>query len=280
VIHGSDVPERPGEPLRGAYLCERPGEVIPVTTVADTVIDLAESCTNVDDVYGWVARAFGRQEVAADLLDLLVSVQLRKRLRWRTELPEAIVAAAGGAHSVLEILWDKNVEIPHRLPSSRKQVLFANGGRTGRRDREYVPYGLIIELDGWKPHSGEQAGKDKARDRAALLSNKETMRFGWRETRYEGCQSAAEVIGVLWRRGWRGRPRACSSGCPVAALLGDLDRWLTANPAQAQDWARRQAAQEAARQAEAGRQAASWAQIHKQVDDIVRDRCAMRASRG
>ena len=268
VIHLSDLPER---------LREYPEGELPATRVPDTVIDLAEASASVDDVYGWVTRAFGRQHVTVDVVDLLVAVQLRRKLRWRTELKEAIVAAAGGAHSALELLWDKNVEHAHALPLSRKQVPFAkDDGRTGFRDREYTPFGLIIELDGKKSHEYEHRGHDSARDRQASVGRKETMRFGWRETRYEGCKSAVQVIGVLWRRGWRGRPKPCSPGCPVAALLDELDGWLAADPGRRQKWTEQQARQEVARQGEADRQAASWAAVHQVVDDIVRVRVADR----
>ena len=270
VIHGSDVPER-----LDAY---EAGEV-PATLVADTVIDLAEACTSVDDVYGWVTRAFGRKKVTVDVVALLVAVELRGRLRWRTELAEAIVAASGGAHSALELLWDKNVEVAHGLPRSLKQVPFSTeDGGFGYRDREYVPWGVIIELDGKKPHR-EARGEDAARDRGATVDSKETMRYGWREARYEACQSAVQVIRVLWRRGWRGRPKPCSAGCPVASLLTELDEWLAADPARLRDWTAEQAKQEAAQQAEAEQRAASWAAVHQMVGEVARAHRRLRAIR-
>jgi hypothetical protein len=261
VIHLSDVPER---------LAWCPEGEPPATLVADTVIDLAEACVSVEDVYGWVARALSRTAVAVTEVDLLIAVKSRKKLRWRVELTEAIVAASDGAHSALELLWDKNVELPHRLPSSRRQVPFTKvNGQVGFRDREYLPWGVIVELDGRGSHPDEQRDDDNARDRQASVGNKETLHYGWRETRYEGCQSAVEVIRVLWRRGWRGRPEPCSRGCPVVGLLAELDSWLAADPVRARDWAECQARQEAAEQATAERRAASWRAVHQMVDDVV-----------
>jgi hypothetical protein len=269
VIHLSDQPER---------LVRYPDGEVPATLLPDTVIDLAEACGDVDDVYGWVTRAFGRREVAADVVSLLVAVQWRRKLRWRSELTEAIVAATGGAHSALEMLWGKNVELPHGLPPAARQVPFVKAnGQTGFRDLEYQPWGVIIELDGKNSHPGEQRGRDNARDRLALAQSKETLRYGWRETRYEGCQSAAEVIRVLWRRGWRGRPKPCSRDCPVAGVLAELDGWLAADPARARQWALRQAEQEAAQRAAAERRAASWRAVHQMVDDVVRARGQFRS---
>jgi hypothetical protein len=269
VIHRSDAPERVHE--------YPPGE-IPVTRVADTLIDLAEACASVDDVYGWVTRAFGRKEVAVSAVDLLVALRLRKKLRWRAEITEAIVAADGGAHSALELLWEKNVEDPHGLPVPVKQVPFRkDNGKVGYRDREYVPWGVIIELDGKKSHPAEQRGQDNARDRQASVKRKETMHYGWREAKYDACKSATEVIWVLWRRGWRGRPKPCSAGCPVAGLLGELDKWLAADPERRRSWLERQAVAEAARLAHARRQAASWQAVRQMADDVARAREEMQA---
>ena len=72
-------------------------------------------------------------------------------------------------------------------------------GRVGYRDREYDPWGVIIELDGKKSHPGERRGQDNARDRQASVGRKETLRYGWPEVKYEACKSATEVIWVLWR---------------------------------------------------------------------------------
>jgi hypothetical protein len=268
VVHVSDVPER---------LMRYPEGEPPMTLVADTVIDLAEACGSIEDVYGWVARALGRSDVGVNVVDLLIAVRLRKKLRWRLELTEAIVAASEGAHSALELLWDKNVELPHGLPPSAKQVPFTKeGGQVGFRDREYLPWGVIIELDGKESHPDEKRADDNARDRRALAESKETLRYGWRETRHEGCQCAVEVIRVLWRRGWRGRPKACSRDCPVVSLLAELDSWLVADPARGRDWAERQARQEADHEADeragADRRAATWRAIHRMVDEVVADR--------
>ena len=74
MIHLSDAPQR---------LARYPGGEPPITLVTDTVIDLAEACTSVDDVYGWVARAFGRNGAGMNVVDALVAVKSRRKLRWR-----------------------------------------------------------------------------------------------------------------------------------------------------------------------------------------------------
>jgi hypothetical protein len=205
-----------------------PHGVLPATLPEDTIIDLAESADDVDDVYGWVTRAFGR-EITGDF-KMRVAIGRRRKLRWRSELAEAITAGAGGAHSVLELRWDRDVERAHGLPAARKQVRFKKAsGRSGYRDRVYAEYGVIIELDGKRAHPEEARGMDRARDNAAAAGGDgQTLRYGWKEVRYEACETAVQTVRVLWRRGWRGKPRPCSPTCPVARLLEDLDTWLAA----------------------------------------------------
>jgi len=140
----------------------------------------------------------------------------RTKLRWRTDLGELIAAAAGGDHSVLEFRYHRDVERAHGLPQSARQVPFTTpGGGRGRRDRLYEPYGLVIELDGRLAHQPENQGKDKTRDNAAAADGKQTLRYGWSQVKWQPCETAAEVARVLRRRGWGGRPRPCSPGCPV-----------------------------------------------------------------
>ena len=69
-----------------------------------------EACTSVDDVYGWVTRAFGRNEVAVNLVDMLVAVQLRKKT-LRYGWPEVKYEACKSATEVIWVLW--------RVPAGR-----------------------------------------------------------------------------------------------------------------------------------------------------------------
>jgi hypothetical protein len=139
----------------------------------------------------------------------------------RADLQGLIVAAAGGDHSVLEFRYHRDVERAHGLPESARQVPFTTpGGRRGRRDRVYEPFGLVIELDGRLAHQPENQGKDKTRDNAAAADGKQTLRYGWSQVKWQSCETAAQVARVLRRRGWDGRPRPCSPGCPVQQAAG------------------------------------------------------------
>jgi hypothetical protein len=62
VIHLSDQAMR---------LPSNPWSDLPMTLAEDTVIDLAEACGDVDDVYGWVTKAFGRETVKGSAMMLL-----------------------------------------------------------------------------------------------------------------------------------------------------------------------------------------------------------------
>lgn len=199
---------------------KRAGETVlgygnpPRTKIEETVLDLTQTAATFDDVCGWVTRAFARD--LTDEAGLRKAMGARTKLRWRSDLDELIAAAAGGDHSVLEYRYDRDVERAHGLPKARRQVPFTGpGGRRGRRDRVYEDYALVVELDGRLAHPDDSAWKDKARDNAAAVEGKQTLRYSWEQVRRKPCQTAAEVAEVLRQRGWPGRPRECSPGCPA-----------------------------------------------------------------
>jgi len=186
----------------------------PRTTVEETVLDLAHAAASFDDVCGWVSRAIARE--LTDETRLRQAINTRPRLRWRADLYELIVAAAGGDHSVLEFRYHRDVERANGLPEPMRQVPFVtSAGRRGRRDRVYEEYGVVVELDGRLAHPAENQWKDKARDNAAAAQGKQSLRYGWTHVRWQACATAAEVARVLRLHGWDGRPRPCSPGCPV-----------------------------------------------------------------
>ena len=192
----------------------QPNTYPPRTRVEETVLDLTQTAKTFDDVCGWVTRAIARE--LTDETRLSAAMSARLRLRWRADLHELIVAAAGGDHSVLEFRYHRDVERAHGLPESTRQVPFTTrDGRRGRRDRVYEPYGVVVELDGRLAHQPEDRWKDKTRDNAAAVDGKQSLRYGWSQVKWQPCETAAEVASVLRRRGWRGRPRPCSPGCPV-----------------------------------------------------------------
>jgi very-short-patch-repair endonuclease len=185
----------------------------PRTRIEETVLDLTQTAKTFDDICGWVTRA-----IARDLTDetrLREAMKARKKLRWRADLRELIVAADGGDHSVLEFRYHRDVERAHGLPEPDRQVPFTGpGGRQGRRDRVYE-YDVVVELDGRLAHPVESQWRDKARDNAAAVDGQQTLRYGWAQVKWEACATAIEVAKVLRQHGWEGQPRPCSPSCPV-----------------------------------------------------------------
>ncbi len=193
----------------------------PRTRVEETVLDLTQTAATFDDMCGWVTRA-----IARDLTDegrLQAAMRERPRLRWRSELHELIAAAASGDHSVLEYRYERDVERAHGLPEPVRQAPFAGpDGRTGRRDRVYRAYGVVVELDGRLGHGPEDQWRDKARDNAAAVDGHQSLRYGWEHVRWHPCATALQVARVLRVHGWDGWPRPCSPGCPVERALARL----------------------------------------------------------
>jgi len=196
------------------FVAAMPHEDPPRTRIEDTVLDLTDAADTFDEACGWVTRAVTGG--LASEARLLAAISARSKLRWRAELSELIAAAAAGDHSVLEYRFTRDVERPHGLPEPDRQVPFSGpGGRRGRRDRVYSKYGVIVELDGRLGHRGDNVSKDHARDRAAAVNGKQSLRYGWHEVRYETCDTAVELAKVLRNRGWEGSPRPCSLYCRV-----------------------------------------------------------------
>jgi hypothetical protein len=192
----------------------------PRTRVEETVLDLTQTAATFDDVCGWVTRAFARD--LTDEARLSAAITQRTKLRWRADLHELIVAAASGDHSVLEFRYERDVERAHGLPPPSRQVPFAGpGSRRGRRDRVYEEYAVVVELDGQLAHPEENRWQDKARDNAAAVGGKQTLRYGWTDVRHQPCATAAQVATVLRVHGWQGVPRPCSYGCPVPRMVNE-----------------------------------------------------------
>lgn len=186
----------------------------PRTLIAETLLDLADTADIFGDVCGWVTQAITDKLISDD--QLMAAIKARGKMRWRTDLTTLVAAVSAGDHSALEYGYTRDVERRHGLPEPDRQVPFTKpDGRTGRRDRVYTEYGLIVELDGKLYHSGESVQNDNRRDRAAAAAGKQTLRFGWDDVCDNRCTTAIEVAQVLRNRGWKGTPKPCSLYCRV-----------------------------------------------------------------
>ena len=196
----------------------RPVGIPPHTFVDETVIDLVQAATNLDDVIAVVTSAFSRK--LASEPHLRRAAAERKKLRWRRELDEIISMAAGGAHSVLEYRHDRDVQRAHGLPEPVKQARFRKpDGTNGYRDRYYPQYGgLVIELDGKRFHDG-QRGQDQERDNQAAVSGS-TLRYGWGDVTRKACETAGQEADALRHRGWKGELKSCAPDCRAVSGSG------------------------------------------------------------
>lgn len=191
-----------------------PRGVIPHTLIDETILDLAHAARELDDACGWVTAAFGKRLTGEG--PLRATMNSRKRLRWRHELDEIITAASGGAHSVLEYRYDRDVERAHGLPAASRQVPFTKpDGHRGFRDRYYAQYGIVVELDGRLAHREQTRGQDRTRDNAATALGGSTLRYDWYDVTHRACACAAQVADALRARGWAGQLRRCSPDCTV-----------------------------------------------------------------
>src|SRR5579875_1068767 len=189
-----------------------PRGTLPCTFLEDTILDLADAADDLDDVRGWVTRAFGNRLTGEGPLRAVMSS--RKKLRWRRQLDEIVTAAAGGTHSVLEFRYDRDVAGAHGLPAAQRQVKFTKpDGTRGFRDRYYPDYGLVVELDGKQAHPEHSRRTDRERDNDATASGGSTLRYDWDDVTRRGCATAAQVAQSLRKRGWTGRLKRCSPGC-------------------------------------------------------------------
>jgi very-short-patch-repair endonuclease len=204
VIHRSDAISR----------TRHPAMLPPCTRVEDTVLDLIQLTTSLDDAYAWICRAVGRRRTTAERIRLAMNA--RRKMRWRSEIAVALGSASEGTLSVLEHRYVRRVERPHGLPAARRQARIRQRTGNGYLDNLYEEYRLCVELDGTAAHPADEQWRDKRRDTANAVQGILTLRFGVLDVGDRRCQTAAAVASVLRSRGWPGTPHPCPrSDCAV-----------------------------------------------------------------
>lgn len=197
---------------RSAWIADRTHELAWPwrTTVEHTVLDVAAT-RDLDAAIAIAARATQRRLTTARAL--MTVLEQRGRHRWRRELGEALAVVSGGAESILEVRYVRDVEQAHGLPRGVAQVSSATG-MPWRHDIGYPPFRVLVELDGRLGHEGRSRVADTRRDRGNAAAGWLTLRAGWLDVTTAPCPLAAEVGAVLQSRGWGGRPRRCRRrGC-------------------------------------------------------------------
>lgn len=200
-----------------------PSAVPPRLRLEEVVLDLAGQ-TDEAGLVDVVLLATGSRRTTPDKLRSALSN--RPRHRHRQLLKEILGEAAEGVQSALERRFRRTTERAHGLPRGERQLVDTVVGRTGARrhryrDIRYRRWRLVIELDGLEAHPERLKWQSRMRDNSVVVtSDDHVLQYGWREVVSEPCAVAADIVQVLWRHGWRGRPVPCGAGCPVERVLG------------------------------------------------------------
>jgi Transcriptional regulator, AbiEi antitoxin len=195
-----------------------PSRQPPQTRVEETALDLAGLAETLDDAVSWVTRALQRRLTTPDKLRLALAA--RPRIRWRRQLAELLTTDAAGLHSILEVRYHRDVELPHGLPAGSRQVRFRLGDHNEYRDLLYAEFATAVELDGVAAHPADSRWRDIERDNSAAAGGVVTLRYGWLDLTTRPCAVAAQVALVLGSRGFDGG-HACSPACAVAGMLAE-----------------------------------------------------------
>ncbi len=186
------------------------GSVPPRTSRAATMIDLAIS----EPTWPQARRRFVAlvAGIRVPLHEIAEQLQDRPPRRYRTALADGLRLVTDGVQSALEERYATDVEARHSLPQAARQSPVEVDGRTLYEDCTYDHLGhrLTVRLDGRQFHSDARvAFRDRRRDNAAELAGRSRLVYGWHDVAGDPCGVASEVVAVLRRLGWRGRPSRC-----------------------------------------------------------------------
>ncbi len=212
VPHHRQPAPQPGMVIRRRRVMPMCFGRIPATNAADTLIDIAATSGDVDEVVRLAREALRHVHIAY----VRKVLEERQRLRHRSLLTEILGAVEAGIESPLEYRYRRDVERRHRLPRSVLQVRQLLDGLWIRADSLYRGRGVRVELDGQVAHPGGRTDSDVWRDNAALVATSDlTLRYRWAHVAGNPCATARQVAQALQSRGWRGRPTPCGPRCAV-----------------------------------------------------------------
>jgi hypothetical protein len=185
----------------------------PRTRIEETVLDLVQQSGTFERAFDWASRACQRRlTTTGHLRDAL---SMRPKIRWRTELGQALTDIADGVHSPLEDRYLNDVERAHGLPSAAHQDEVARDQGKNYRDNLYEAYRVCVELDGRIAHPDDKRWQDRHRDNTAAAEGLVTLRFTWADVTRQPCRTAWLVARALQQGGWPGTPRPCGPGCRI-----------------------------------------------------------------
>lgn len=183
----------------------------PRTRIEETTLDLTQLAPSLEEAISWLARACSRRLTTS--ARLRAALAARPKLRWRSELADALGDVGSGIHSALEWRYVRRVEVPHGLPKGERQARSRVGNRTRYMDNHYREFGVVVELDGRAAHPTEARWRDIHRDNASATVGMITLRYNWADISDNPCQVAGEIAAVLRRSGWTGDIRPCGTAC-------------------------------------------------------------------
>lgn len=183
----------------------------PVTSAADTVLDLIGQTRRFETVVEWITRAC--RTGGTDVTEILAAMAKRKRQRHRDFVKAVCLDVADGTHSNLEHAYRNRVEKAHGLPRGRRQAEGVVRDGVIYRDVEYEEYLLVVELDGRLGHEGVGQHRDAARDNDTTEFGKRSLRYGHAPVMGDPCEVARQVAAVLRQQGWTGELRPCGPNC-------------------------------------------------------------------
>ncbi len=180
------------------------------TSMPSTVLDLSELGA-ASEALGLLGVAFHRRATTEG--ELLALLRRRGRHRRRAMLTDVLADVAGGAESVVEVRFLRDVARPHGLPAGRAQAATVLRGLRVH-DVAYDAERVLLELDGRLGHEGAARVGDGVRDRLSATRGWLTVRAFWGDVAVTPCALAVEMGDVLSTRGWRGRLHRCRRpGC-------------------------------------------------------------------
>jgi very-short-patch-repair endonuclease len=205
------VRARPGVVItRDTHWEDRLAAVIPPRSEpAHAILDIVGISHSLDAAAVVVAEACQSGRVRPD--QILRALADRPQLRHRAALRSILADVAQGTHSLLELRYLRDVERAHGLPSGHRQRAVDNEFT----DVFYVPFALVVELDGRFHFAPRQRWRDLERDNRAALRAETTLRYGWLDVTSRPCAAAVQVLQVMRRKDPYLRANACGSSCPV-----------------------------------------------------------------
>lgn len=186
----------------------------PRIRLEETVLDLVDRATAFEPALDLMCAACQRR--LTTVARLVTVMRKRGKLRWRGALTKALDEIGSGVHSVLEYRYLHRVERPHGLPTAFRQARVDAQGGSRYLDNLYQDFALCVELDGLQAHPDKQRWQDLRRINAIIEQGITVLRYGWIDVDRWPCETAAQIIAVLRRLGWKGTVRSCGPNCAVA----------------------------------------------------------------